>query len=84
MIGTGEHGVGEGKRKYLVGELGQGTVDFLKTIKQTLDPLNLFNPGKVSSISQFQQSIKQLSFLCSSTPTRGFLAIFIILNVCAY
>lgn len=51
MIGTGEHGVGEGKRKYLVGELGQGTVDFLKTIKQTLDPFNLFNPGKVSLIS---------------------------------
>ncbi|KAI0089977.1 FAD-linked oxidase-like protein [Irpex rosettiformis] len=44
---TGEHGVGEGKRKYLVGELGQGTVDFIKTIKQTLDPLNLFNPGKL-------------------------------------
>ena len=51
MVGTGEHGVGEGKRKYLVGELGQGTVDFLKTIKQTLDPFNLFNPGKVSARS---------------------------------
>ncbi|KAI0700461.1 FAD-linked oxidase-like protein [Cytidiella melzeri] len=44
---TGEHGVGEGKRKYLVDELGQGTVDFMKSIKQSLDPLNLFNPGKL-------------------------------------
>jgi hypothetical protein len=51
-IGTGEHGVGEGKRQYLVEELSQGTVDFMKTIKKTLDPLNLFNPGKVSQASK--------------------------------
>ena len=45
--GTGEHGVGMGKREYLYEELGQGTVELMKTIKRTLDPLNLFNPGKV-------------------------------------
>ena len=45
--GTGEHGVGIGKKEYLLEELGEGTVKLMKTIKRTLDPLNLFNPGKV-------------------------------------
>lgn len=47
MTGTGEHGVGIGKREYLYEELGVGTVNLMKTIKRTLDPLGLFNPGKV-------------------------------------
>lgn len=47
LSGTGEHGVGIGKREYLYSELGAGTVELMKTIKKTLDPLNLFNPGKV-------------------------------------
>ena len=46
-IGTGEHGIGLGKKKYLVEELGEGSVELLRTIKAALDPLNLFNPGKV-------------------------------------
>ena len=50
-VGTGEHGVGTGKRDYLLTELGEGTVALMRTIKQTLDPHNLFNPGKVSSYS---------------------------------
>ena len=45
---TGEHGVGIGKREYLYEELGYGTVELMKRIKRTIDPLNLFNPGKVS------------------------------------
>ncbi|KAI0669124.1 FAD-linked oxidase-like protein [Trametes maxima] len=44
---TGEHGVGMGKRDYLYEELGEGTVELMKTIKKTVDPLNLFNPGKL-------------------------------------
>ena len=44
---TGEHGVGMGKREYLYEELGEGTVALMKTIKNAIDPLNLFNPGKV-------------------------------------
>lgn len=41
--------MGVGKKKYLVGELGPGTVELMKKIKRTIDPLGLFNPGKVSS-----------------------------------
>ncbi|OAX44769.1 hypothetical protein K503DRAFT_677672 [Rhizopogon vinicolor AM-OR11-026] len=44
---TGEHGVGVGKTEYLVDELGEDTVELMKTIKNAIDPLNLFNPGKV-------------------------------------
>ena len=46
--GTGEHGVGLGKKEYLYEELGEGTVELMKSIKRTIDPLGLFNPGKVS------------------------------------
>ncbi|ETW75159.1 hypothetical protein HETIRDRAFT_237184, partial [Heterobasidion irregulare TC 32-1] len=44
---TGEHGVGTGKKKYFNSELGAETVKTMKGIKATLDPLGLFNPGKV-------------------------------------
>lgn len=45
--GTGEHGVGIGKKEFLVEELGTGTVALMKTIKRAIDPLGIMNPGKV-------------------------------------
>lgn len=45
--GTGEHGVGLGKKEYLVDELGAGTVELMKTVKKAVDPLHILNPGKV-------------------------------------
>lgn len=44
---TGEHGIGLGKRKYLVREHGNAAVDAMRAIKAALDPDNLLNPGKV-------------------------------------
>ncbi|KAI0061432.1 FAD-binding domain-containing protein [Artomyces pyxidatus] len=44
---TGEHGVGVGKKEFLVEELGEGTVKLMKTIKRAIDPHGLFNPGKL-------------------------------------
>jgi D-lactate dehydrogenase (cytochrome) len=44
---TGEHGIGLGKRKYLVREHGAVAVDVMRAIKIALDPHNLLNPGKV-------------------------------------
>lgn len=43
---TGEHGVGIGKSKYLPREHGT-SLEVMKAIKQTLDPLGILNPGKI-------------------------------------
>lgn len=44
---TGEHGIGQGKRKYLEKELGPGALQMMRAVKQGIDPDNLFNPGKI-------------------------------------
>lgn len=46
---TGEHGIGIGKRKYLIDQLGLETVELMKNIKKTLDPNNILNPNKIFS-----------------------------------
>ncbi len=45
---TGEHGVGQGKRKYMAAEHGAGW-GYMGVIKKALDPDNIMNPGKVIS-----------------------------------
>ncbi|KAF8836757.1 FAD-binding domain-containing protein [Paxillus ammoniavirescens] len=54
---TGEHGVGIGKTEYLVKELGEDTVELMKTVKRAIDPLNLFNPGKLYPRSKTEEEI---------------------------
>jgi D-lactate dehydrogenase (cytochrome) len=44
---TGEHGVGQGKMKYLPRELGDTTLEAMVAIKRALDPKNIMNPGKI-------------------------------------
>lgn len=65
MTGTGEHGVGIGKKEYLIEELGAGTVELMKTVKRAIDPLGLFNPGKVIWVVNLRVN-KLLKFLCYS------------------
>jgi len=44
---TGEHGVGQGKVKYLKNELGETALSAMRAIKEALDPDGIMNPGKI-------------------------------------
>ena len=43
---TGEHGIGQGKRRYMQKEHGEA-LGVMRAIKHALDPLNILNPCKI-------------------------------------
>ena len=47
---TGEHGIGLHKMGYLVDEASPAALAMMKSIKRTLDPKNIMNPGKVVAL----------------------------------
>ncbi len=47
---TGEHGVGQGKMKYLEKELGAENLNAMRLIKRAFDPDNIMNPGKIVAL----------------------------------
>ena len=47
---TGEHGIGLHKKEYLIKEHGDN-IPIMKSIKRTLDPNNIMNPGKIFDLN---------------------------------
>jgi D-lactate dehydrogenase (cytochrome) len=47
---TGEHGVGQGKMKYLEKELGPEALEAMRWVKRAFDPENIMNPGKIVAV----------------------------------
>jgi D-lactate dehydrogenase (cytochrome) len=44
---TGEHGIGQLKRKYMGEEHDPGALALMRAIKTAFDPRGIMNPGKV-------------------------------------
>lgn len=57
---TGEHGIGMGKIEYLIQE-HESSVHLMKLLKRTMDPIGIFNPGKI--ISHHATNITHLHWL---------------------
>lgn len=47
---SGEHGIGIGKKEFLIEEVGEDAVDLMRKIKFAIDPHKIMNPDKVFAI----------------------------------
>ena len=49
---SGEHGIGIMKSDFLGLQYDQQTLDVMRSIKRTLDPMNVLNPGKIFNLNE--------------------------------
>lgn len=55
---SGEHGIGMSKRNHLEKELGKETIQVMRKLKMSLDPLRLLNPDKIFKIDPAEPIVK--------------------------
>ncbi|EXJ86568.1 D-lactate dehydrogenase (cytochrome) [Capronia epimyces CBS 606.96] len=67
---TGEHGIGIGKKESLVEELGLDTIGIMHTLKRSLDPHWLMNPGKIFDAVNIQATKDRPGATAASTLER--------------
>ncbi|ETI28182.1 glycolate oxidase, subunit GlcD [Cladophialophora carrionii CBS 160.54] len=67
---TGEHGIGLGKKQSLVSELGVETISVMQTLKRSLDPHWLMNPGKIFDALGVEDTKSQPEATAASTLAR--------------
>ena len=60
---SAEHGIGIGKKAWLPVSRSNAEIELMKTLKRSLDPKNILNPGKVVSTSRAAEP---------AAPTRAF------------
>ena len=61
-----------GKKEYLIDELGEGTVELMRSVKDAIDPLNIMNPSKVRLHQLWRivsQTCKLMRGFTSCTPS---------------
>ena len=51
---AGEHGVGIARTEFLKDQVGDELYELMREIKQSFDPNNFFNPGKIISDGRYQ------------------------------
>ena len=49
---SGEHGIGIAKMKYLGDELGQSGLNLMRSVKESMDPEYVLNPGKMVPLQE--------------------------------
>ncbi|KAK6198520.1 mitochondrial enzyme D-lactate ferricytochrome c oxidoreductase [Scheffersomyces amazonensis] len=63
---TGEHGIGFGKRDFLLEEVGPLPIDLMRKIKLAIDPLRILNPDKVFKIDPNEKPQFHGAFIAST------------------